>query len=257
MRYAKGTVSVSEKRDIPLLLHVRNSKFITHQQLYELMQLNGVEHSRESFNWRLKRLLTSDYMSVCQGNFGKAEIVYRITRQGMVQLENHGRFATVLNSRSQHLPHPSQAHHALELNAIQLELARKNILLSWQCDVETASANTVSTAALEKDYDAVVDVCNNDTAARFGLEYERTLKSAPQYERIRRALALENKLSCILYLTAGPEMSLHLANELAGIPKRLAFATAKAFRETLLDTMVMIFPGHSEVPFRSQLHGMF
>ncbi len=257
MRYAKGTRSVSASRDIPLLLHVRNCRFIAHQQLFELLQLAGVEYSRESFNWRVKRLAAANYLSVCPGDFGNGASVYRITRAGLVQLENHGRFATVLNSRTQHLPHPSQIHHALELNSIQLSLARKNLLLSWQSDVETASLNTVSTSALEKDYDAIVDVWNHDTAARFGLEYERTLKSAQQYEKIRRALESENKLACILYLTAGQEISLHLAHELSGIPKRLAFVTAKAFRDQLLDTRVLVYPGQPEVPFRSQLHGVF
>jgi hypothetical protein len=93
--------------------------------------------------------------------------------------------------------------------------------------------------------------------SRFALEYERTLKSARQYERIRRALEVEDKLNCILYLTAGPEISLHLANEFSGIPKRLAFATAAAFRNNLLDTMVLTHPADAESPFRNHLGGIF
>ncbi len=257
MRYAKGTHSISASRDIPLLVHVRNSKFITHQQLFELAQLAACEHSRESFNWRVKRLVHAGYISASQGNFGNGAVVYRIARPGLIQLENHGKFAASLNSGTQHLPHPSHVYHALELNSIQLALARSNVLITWQSDVETASANTVSTRPLEKDYDAVVDVWNNDTIARFGLEYERTLKSARQYERIRRALETEGMLNCILYLTAGAGISLHLANELSGIPKRLAFATSAAFRKDLLDTMVLTYPDELESPFRSQLHGIF
>lgn len=257
MRYARGTLSLSISRDIPLLLQVRNSRFITHHQLFELMKLAAAEYSRDSFNWRVRRLIAAGHLALCQGDFGNGKIVYRITRPGLVQLESHGRFATVLNSHTQHLPHPSHAYHALELNSIQLELARKNLLLSWQSDVETASINTVSTISLTKDYDAIVDVWNAHTAARFGLEYERTLKSARQYEKVRRALAAESTLNCILYLTAGEEISMHLANELSGIPKRLAFATAKSFRENLLDTMVLLYPGLPTVPFRSQLHGVF
>jgi len=257
MRYAKGTFSISESRDIPLLIQVRNSRFITHHQLFEFMRLAGIEYSRESFNWRVNRLVSANCMSACEGSFGNGSVVYRITRPGLVQLENFGRFATVLNSRTQHLPHPSQVPHALELNSVQLELTRKDLLLSWKSDVEVASMNTISTRALEKDYDAVVDVWNDKTASRFGLEYERTLKSAQQYEKVRRALEAEDKLGCILYLTAGEEICLHLANELSGIPTRLAFATARDFREHLLDTMVMIYPSQPRVSFRTQLRGMF
>jgi hypothetical protein len=256
MRYAKGTVSVSASRDIPLLLYARNAKFINHRQLFTLLKLASFEYSRESFNWRIRRLVAGNYLSVCEGDFGNAGVVYRISRQGLTQLENHGHFAASLNSRTQHLPHLSQVHHALELNAIQIGLATKNLLVSWKSDVETSSLNIVG-GLLEKDYDAVVDVWNENTAARFAVEYERTLKSAQQYERVRRSLETENQLGCILYLTAGEQISLHLAHELSGIPKRLAFATAKAFRESLLDTMVMTYPGQPQVSFRSQLHGVF
>lgn len=256
MRYAKGTHSISASRDIPVLLQVRNSKFITHQQLFSFMRTLN-ESNRRSFNWRIRRLLDASYISVCDGISGRGNLVYRITRQGLLELENHGRFATVLNSRTQHLPHPSHASHALALNSIQLALIQNNLLVCWQSDVEIASANTVSRDPMAKDYDAIVDVWNDSTAARFGLEYERTLKSVQQYARIRRVLEEENTLACILYLTAGEQISQHLAFELSGIPKRLAFATITAFREHLLDTMVMLHPDNPQVEFRKLLHGVF
>jgi hypothetical protein len=230
--------------------------FITHQQLFEFMQLATSEASRRCFNWRIQRLLACHCIAVCEDIYGCGSVVYRITRQGLVQLENHGKFATVLNSGTQHLPHPSHAHHALELNSIQLALAHSDVLISWQSDVETSSANTVSTRPLEKDYDAIVDVWNNHTMARFALEYERTLKSAQQYVKICRALEAETAVACVLYLTAGEEISWHLAQELSGISKRLAFATSTAFRRDLLDTMVLTHPNDPEVSFRTQLHGL-
>jgi hypothetical protein len=256
LRYAKGTVSISTERDIPLLLQVRNSRFVTHQQLFKFMQ-HAAESSRRSFNWRIRRLLRERYISVSHRVSGRGNLVYCITRQGLVELEHRGQFATVLNSRTQHLPHPSQAHHALALNSIHLELIRRNLLVSWQSDVETASSNTVSRDPMGKDYDAIIDVWNNDTAARFGLEYERTLKSAQQYEKIRRVLEDEPTLSCVLYLTAGEQITLHLAYEFSGISKRLAFATLADFEEHALDTMVMTDPDHPRVPFHQLLRGVF
>jgi hypothetical protein len=256
MRYAKGTHSINASRDIPLLLQIRNSRFITHQQLFEFAQLAAWESSRRCFGWRVQRLLASSYISVCEGIFGRGTVVYRIARQGLIELENHCKFVTVLNSRTQHLPHPSQAYHALELNSIRLALAHSDVLISWQSDVETASFNTISTRPLEKDYDAVVDVWHNDTIARFALEYERTLKSAQQYGKICRALEAETAVGCVLYLTAGEEISMHLAHEFSGVPQRLAFATAEAFRKDLLDTMVLTHPSDPEVSFRTQLRGV-
>lgn len=257
MRYARGTISVSLNRDIPLLALVRNSKFITHQQLFELMQSGRYEYSRHSFNWRMKRLVDSKYVSICEGNFGGGAVVYRITADGLLQLETHGQFAAVLNSRTLHLPDPSQVQHALELNSIRIALLRADVLAGWQSDVETASSNTIAEGPLKKDYDAIVDVWNGNQIARFALEYERTLKSARQYEKVRSALEDENRLGCFLYLTSGFEVVLHLAHELSGIPKRLAFATATAFRHRLLDTPVILHPHCPEVIFKQLLRGIF
>jgi hypothetical protein len=217
----------------------------------------STEYSRESFAWRVQRLVAGNYLACCQGDFGNGTVVYRITHRGLVQLESHCHYATVLNSRTQHLPHPSQAWHALELNSVRLALARANVLLSWKSDIETASANTISTNPLEKDYDAIVNVWNEDCAAAFGMEYERSIKSLQRYDRIRRVLEAESKLNCILYLGAGEEITWHLARQLSGISKRLAFASSRAFQESLLDTMVILNPGQPRVPFRSQLHGVF
>ncbi len=41
MRYAKNSLVINPERDIPLLLQVRNSRFISHQQLFEFMQYHG------------------------------------------------------------------------------------------------------------------------------------------------------------------------------------------------------------------------
>lgn len=255
MRYAKGTLSVSATRDIPLLLQARNSKFITHEQLFEFMESASFERSRNSFNWRVKRLLDSGYIASCKGNFGRGTMVYRITADGLVQLEDHGHFASALNSKTLHLPHPSQVHHALELNAVHLSLIRAHLLVRWQSDVETASLNTISRAPLEKDYDAIVDVWNGKQLARFGLEYERTLKSAAAYDKVRLALGQDGKIGCVLYLTSGLDVILHLSHELSGVPKRMAFATASVFRKHLLDTSVITNPSQPQIEFRELLRG--
>jgi hypothetical protein len=58
-------------------------------------------------------------------------------------------------------------------------------------------------------------------------------------------------------LGAGFEIVRHLAHELSGIPKRLAFATAPAFYQQLLDTPVVTHPHQPVVPFRELLVGVF
>ena len=50
---------------------------------------------------------------------------YRVTKDGLLLLEHHGQFMAVLHSHSDHLPHLSQVFHSLQLNAVQLALARE------------------------------------------------------------------------------------------------------------------------------------
>jgi hypothetical protein len=238
MRYAKGSLVINAERDVPLLRQVRNSKFVSHHQLFEFMRLGGFDHSRNSFNWRLKRLLDSGHIGICPGVYGAGSAVYRVTRDGIMLLEHHGQFTAVLHSATDHLPHPSQVFHSLQLNAVQLALARANVLASWQTELEIASFNTISRAPYQKDYDAIVDVWIKERRARFALEYERTLKSLKQYERIRTALEAEGQIDFVLYLTSGMEVLVHLLHEFQSVRKKLAFANARSFEQELLDTVV-------------------
>jgi hypothetical protein len=253
VRYAKDSFVVNVERDIPLLRQVRNSKFVSHGQLFELMKLGGFERSRNSFNWRVKRLIDSGHIAVCVGVFGAGSSVYRITKEGLTLLEYHGQFTAVLHSNTQHLPNTGQVFHALELNNIQLALARRNLLAGWQSELEIASFNTISRTPYCKDYDAIVDVWIDDGQARFALEYERTLKGAQHYQRIRSVLESESQIRTILYLSSGPEVLVHLVHEFEGIKKTLAFCSADAFAGTLLDTTVITGGGQPAVCFRSLL----
>ena len=238
MRYAKGSLVINPERDIPLLRQVRNSKFVSHHQLFELMKLGGFDHSRNSFNWRVKRLLDSGHIGICHGVYGAGSAVYRVAKDGIALLEHHGQFTAVLHSNTEHLPHLSQVFHSLELNAVQLALARANLLAGWQSELEIASFNTISRSPYQKDYDAIVDVWVGDRKVRFALEYERILKSLKQYERIRAALEGERQVECVLYLTSGMEVLVHLVHEFRSVRKRLAFAGAATFERHLLDTVV-------------------
>jgi hypothetical protein len=253
MRYAKNSIVVHPDRDITLLRQVRNLKFASHEQLFELMTLSGYECSGDSFGWRVRRLLKAGFLSICEGAFGSKSIVYRITYKGIALLEHHGQFTTVLHSKTKHLPHASQVFHSLELNRIQLALARRNVLANWQSEIEVASHNTISCAPYGKDYDAIVDVWIGEKTARFALEYERCLKSYRHYDRIREALQAEQQVGCILFLTSGMEVLVHLIHELNPVTNRLAFAHARDFERTLLETSVVTAGNLAGINFRELL----
>lgn len=252
MRYAKGSLVLNSDRDVPLLRQVRNSKFVTHAQLFEYMKLGGYDRSRNSFNWRLKRLVDCGTVAVCPQVFGAGSAVYQITKVGIAVLEHQGEFITALHSRTERLPHQSQAFHALQLNSVQLALARNNLLAGWQSEIEIASFNSISESPFAKDYDAIADVWLGDNTVRFALEYERTLKNKSGYRTICDALASETQIKCVLYLTPNNEMLIRLMQQFGSIQKSVAFVNAKTFVKDLLGSLVMTCQGRPSV-FRNLL----
>ncbi len=245
MRYAKGTLVIGSDCDIPLLREVRNMRFISHGQLYELLKNEGFASLRATFNWRVRRLLDAGYISRVQGVAWRGSPVYSITPHGLLELESRGEFSIALHSGTRHMPHPRQVFHALELNAIRLALARNRLLAGWQSEIEITSCNLVSAAPFQKDYDAVVKVRSGNDTLEFALEYERSLKARKEYARIRAALECERRIGCVLYLTSSPDLMVALVYQLAPLSKPLAFATARSFREHLLATPVSVDGGNS------------
>jgi hypothetical protein len=255
MRHAKNSLVVSPERDVPLLCQVRNSKFVTHQQLFEFMKLCGHEHSRPSFDWRIRRLVKFGRIAVCPDIQDSGSAVYRITKSGLSLLEHLGQASIVLTSETVHLPHTSHAFHALGMNAIQLALRRANLVASWQSEIEVAAFNMISNTPFQKDYDAIVEIWVEDRIERFALEYERTLKNATRYGQVRAALQAERELHCILYLTSGMELVAPLVQELGDVEKRVGFATLRDFERDLLDTTVFSCQRSAMVKFSDFLNG--
>ena len=57
MRYPKGGIDLRSPQDTLLLQHVLRSRHVSHEQLWEFMQIGAREHRRRVFNWRMKRLV--------------------------------------------------------------------------------------------------------------------------------------------------------------------------------------------------------
>lgn len=238
MRYIKGSFVITTDGDIPLLRQVRNSRFVSHQQLFELLQYDGLVSSRGTFNWRIQRLLKTRHIERLEAISWQGSPIYSITQNGLVELESQGEFAIALHSRTRQMPDRTQVFHALELNAIRLSLARNALLVSWQSEVEISSSNMVSGAPYQKDYDAIVKIWVASEVREFALEYERSLKNSKQYEKVRAALEAERRIGCILYLTPDSDLLFAVMYHLTPVSKRLGFATARSFREQLLAASV-------------------
>src|SRR5438132_9711105 len=64
MRYQKGSISIGTGQDIPVLRQVMQSRFITHDQLFEFMRLGCYEVNRHTFNWRVRRLVENGFLNL-------------------------------------------------------------------------------------------------------------------------------------------------------------------------------------------------
>lgn len=237
MRYIKGSFVITAEGDIPLLRHVRNCRFVGQQQLFELLENDGAVSCRRTFNWRVQRLLNTDHIRQVETVSWEGSPVYSITQKGLCTLESQGDFAIALHSRTRQMPDAAQVFHALELNALRLALAHSGLLVSWQSEIEITSCNMVS-GIYQKDYDAIVKIWRGAEIREFALEYERSLKSARQYEKVRAALEAERQISCVLYVTTDVDLLFAIRCQLTPVSKRLGFALARSLKEQLLATVV-------------------
>ena len=84
MRYPKGSLQLSQSRDLPLLRQLLRSEFVTHSQLFRFMQLNHHERSRHSFDWRVRRLLERELIRRQTLPTIAGEYLYSIAAPGQV-----------------------------------------------------------------------------------------------------------------------------------------------------------------------------
>ena len=62
MRYRKGMIFISDSRDIPLLLLIRDSRAISISQLIDDLMFDAIETNSRSIHWRLNRLIASGFV---------------------------------------------------------------------------------------------------------------------------------------------------------------------------------------------------
>ena len=240
MRYRKGHIAISEDRDVPVLLHVRNARAITQEQLWQLLALENVEESQRSAQWRIARLEKAGLIGQIEvGRFFR-QPVYSITEIGMSLLEYRGHTLVSMSSETGRVIHNSQIFHALELVNIRLAIARQGSLRSWKTEVEVASRNLVYATGVTKDFDALVEIEHNGELHTIGFEYERTVKAAARYTEIRETLSRDRTAGLVLYLASSYDVLHVLALELRSTTKLVGFAISDDFRRDLFNANTLL-----------------
>jgi hypothetical protein len=246
----RSAYKISETRDLPALLHIRNTTFISHEQLFSFLVEKKLESNRRSFNWRVQRYLKCEYIRAIGRVLPYTGEVYTITRLGLSLLESFGEGLVSVSSESRTLPGRQQAPHFLELNEIRSAFRATGKLHRWQNDRQLTSLNYVIGTPLTKDYDAIAGLAFEQKVLRIAVEYERTLKTSARYQQISEAIRDEDDVDMILYLTPTPDFVFTLGNEFKKPELPMAFCASRRFRTSGLNATMLFSYGEMKEPMK-------
>jgi hypothetical protein len=268
MGYPKDYIELNHGQDYPLLRQVL--RFATHRQLYDFMRLAGCERSRQSFNWRIRRLVDRGLvLRLPLPSFGR-DFVYSIGPAGAERLQGMGEYGLVGRSKREQREREVNILHALELNQIHLSLLEKCPQARWISSGQVRSQNELTDFGYAKDYDAVVVLRLEDVEPtfrsassglkagatnelRFALEYERTPKARRHYDDIAGCLCREKHVGQLLYLTANYDLLKYVYRSFAGIKHSVYFGLVGDWHRLLLDTPVFGSCSNLSIPLHKVL----
>ena len=227
MRYWKGSIVLSPTRDQPLLREVARSAFITHNQLFESLNLDYCASSRKAFNNRVLRLVNHGLLVRREGLIGCREVVYSVSSSCASALET----SLVDSSGKVGSPGIQTLRHCLDLNEIHLALKRTGSLVYWMPETEIRSRSDLTPYGYWKYYDAVVVVRLAGQDCKFALEYERTPKGARQYVAIRERIEQEMAIRHFLYLVPNHDFMWFIAEKLSQCRRAVCIGLFQDFLE--------------------------
>ena len=209
--------------------------FITHRQLYDLLELDFCTQSRSAFNNRVLRLVRNRYLVRDETPYRSDGYVYSISEKGASEL-----IAGASTTWDRH-PGPRMdsslkaIYHAIELNEIHLALKRSQRLVHWMPETEIRSRNELTDYGYRKDCDALVTVRTDRGERKFALEYERTPKARRQYVQICADIAAERAVNSFLYLAPNYDLLFFLVSCFATLRRPIYFGLAGDFLDKLFD----------------------
>lgn len=248
MRYPKGSIQLSDARDLPLLRQVLRSEFVSHSQLFEFMRLNHSEQTRKSFDWRVRRLFERGLVRRQTISGFTGEFIYSIGSNAAMLLQAEGEYCLIGRGRFNGKETERSVLHSIGLNGIQLSALRAGVLVRWVGSMEVRSQNELTGFSFAKDYDAVVTVCSEMGQHQFGLEYERSPKPMRYYRDAAATLGRETNVSSVLYLLANYDLLQFVSGFFGSGAGRVFFGLVKDWHAQLLD-MHVLSPSKSSMRF--------
>lgn len=253
MRYLKGSISLSETCDYPLLRYVLHSNVVTHNQLFEFLKLDYCTSSRNAFNNRVLRLVRHGLLKRYDLLVPNHDVVYSISETGALELSGKGEHCVHFLKTRNSTTVRSGLHHSLELNEIHLTLKRTGSLLYWMPETEIRYRNDLTNYGYWKYYDAIVEVRLAGGNCKFALEYERTPKSAQQYTAIKDRIEQETSVTHFLYLVPNYDLLSFLAARFSDCNRAVYLGLFRDFLQETLSVSVRRCGAPVSVQFASVL----
>jgi len=255
MRFPKGSIQLNQSRDVPLLRQILHSEFVTKSQLFEFSQLNHYERSRNSFHWRMRRLVDRGLVWRQTLVAGAGDAVYSVASNAAALLQSMGEYCLVGCGRNDAAKANRIALHAIALNEIHLAALRAGLLVRWMGSMEIRSQNELTAFGFAKDYDAIVTVRTDTGQRRFALEYERTPKPARRYRMIAARMSDEVHVNRLLYLVANYDILRFVSGLFADTEFPVFFGLVADWHAHLLEMPVLGGQDKRAFPLRQGLNG--
>jgi hypothetical protein len=255
MRYPKGSIQLNQSRDLPLLRQILRSEFVTHSQLFDFSQLDHYETSRNSFHWRMRRLVGRGLVLRETLPAGTGDVVYSVASTTAALLQSMGEYCLVGRGHSEREKANGSALHAIGLNEIHLSALRAGVLVRWMSAIEIRSQNELTAFGFAKDYDAIVTVNTEIGERRFALEFERSPKPAKRYREIAAYVGREVHVNRLLYLAANYDILRFVSSFFAAEKFPVFFGLATDWHSHLLEMPVMHSHSKQALPLRQALNG--
>src|SRR6266403_1487520 len=256
MRYPEGSIQLNQSRDLPLLRQVLHSEFITRSQLFAFMELNNYERSRNSLDWRIRRLVERRLVVRQTAVAGIGDVVYSLANDAAELLQSMGEYCLIGRGRSAGKNGNQSVLHAVGLNDIHLSLIRSHLLVRWISAMQIRSQNELTDYGFVKDYDAVVTIRTEIGEHRFALEYERTPKAMKYYRAIAASVSKEIHLGRVLYLVPNYDLLRFISRFFGNGQCAVFFGLVADWHSQLLEIPVSSASSKYPIPFRETLDGI-
>lgn len=255
MRYPKGSIQLNQSRDYPLLRQILRSEFLTRSQLFDFSQLYHHERSRNSFHWRMRRLVDRGLVQQQTVAAGAGDTVYSVAGCAAALLQSMGEYCLAGFGRAYGDKTNGNVLHAIGLNEIHLSALRAGVLARWISSIEIRSQNELTAFGFAKDYDAIVTVCTDSGERRFALEYERTPKAAKCYRAIAASLNQEVQVRRLLYLVVNFDILRFVSGFFTNAEFPVFIGLVQDWHAHLLEMPVLDGHARRTFPLRQALNG--